>query len=70
MTIVLPILFFVVAVGLYAPRMTFRVWCVVALWIAMVIAFNYLKPPKTTWTSSGTAAKHTAGVASGAQAGQ
>ncbi|HVA91820.1 MAG TPA: hypothetical protein VNL71_18495, partial [Chloroflexota bacterium] len=51
------------AVGLYAPRMTFRVWCVVALWIALVIAFNYVKPGKMNWAAGGVAARHTANAA-------
>lgn len=43
MNIVLPILFAAVVVGLYVPRVTFRVWCALALWIVLVITFYYVK---------------------------
>lgn len=43
MNIVLPILFAAVAVGLYAPRITPRVWGALVLWIALVIGFYYVK---------------------------
>ena len=43
MNIVLPILFFVVGVGLFVRRMTPAVWCVIGSWIALVIAYNYFK---------------------------
>ncbi len=43
MTIVLPILFMAVAVGLFVPRVTPRVWFGLVLWICLVIAVNYFK---------------------------
>jgi hypothetical protein len=43
MSIVLPIFFFAVCVGLFTRRMTPRVWYVMAFWIALVIAYHYLR---------------------------
>lgn len=43
MNIVLPILFFAVGIGLYAPRMTLRLWGAMVLWIVLVIGFYYVK---------------------------
>jgi hypothetical protein len=43
MTIVMPILFFVAAVGLFARRITSGHWFAIAGWIMLVIAYNYLK---------------------------
>jgi len=43
MTIVMPILFFVAAVGLFSRRITPGHWFAVAGWIMLVIAYNYLK---------------------------
>ncbi len=45
MSIILPILFAVVGVGLFAPRMTARWWIFLACWILFVLVYNYLKPP-------------------------
>jgi len=38
MNIVLPIVFFVVGIGLFARRLTAGVWWAIAAWIALVIA--------------------------------
>jgi hypothetical protein len=38
--IVLPIVFFVVGVGLFAKRITPRVWWAIAAWIALVIGLR------------------------------
>ncbi len=43
MSIVLPIVFFAVGLGLYVRRMTPALWGLMTLWIALVIAFNYVK---------------------------
>lgn len=43
MSIVLPIVFFAVGLGLYVKRMTPRLWALMACWIALVIAYNYFK---------------------------
>ena len=42
-TLVLPILLFAAVTGLFVRRVTLRVWCVMALWIALVIARYYIK---------------------------
>ncbi len=41
MTIVLPIFFFAVILGLFVRPMSPRVWCAMGAWIALVIAFQY-----------------------------
>ena len=43
MTIVMPILLFVAAIGLFSRRITLVHWFTVAVWIVLVIAYNYLK---------------------------
>lgn len=43
MTIVMPILFFVAAVGLFSRKITAGHWFAIAGWIMLVIAFNFLK---------------------------
>lgn len=43
MTIVLPILFFAVVLGLFARRVTPRHWAALAGWIVLVVAYNYWK---------------------------
>lgn len=43
MSIVLPIVFFVVVVSLNVKHMNPRVWAVIALWIIAVIYYNYHK---------------------------
>lgn len=44
MSIVLPIMFFAVCLGLYAPRMTLRLWLLMAGWILLVLLYSYFKP--------------------------
>jgi hypothetical protein len=44
MSIVIPILFFAVFLGLFVPRMTFRWWLLLAGWILLILAYNYFKP--------------------------
>ncbi len=43
MSIVLPIVFFAVGLGLFVRRMTPGLWGLMTLWIVLVIAFNYVK---------------------------
>jgi len=43
MTIVLPIVFFAACIGLFARRITPTHWAALALWIALVIAYHFLK---------------------------
>ncbi len=43
MSIVLPIVFFAVGLGLFVRRMAPFHWGLMTLWIALVIAFNYVK---------------------------
>ena len=43
MSIVLPIVFLAVGVGLFAHRITPRVWALLTVWIMLVIALNYFK---------------------------
>lgn len=43
MSIVLPIIFFAVVLGLFVKRMTPRLWALLTLWIVLVIAYNYFK---------------------------
>jgi hypothetical protein len=43
MSIVLPIVFFAVGLGLFARRMTPRLWALMIAWIVIVIAYNYVK---------------------------
>jgi hypothetical protein len=52
MSIVLPIMFFAVGLGLFVPRMTFRLWLLVAGWIVLVILYNYFKPTAVPLGSS------------------
>lgn len=44
MSIVLPIVFFSVCLGLFVPRFTPRHWIILAAWIAGVITYNFFKP--------------------------
>jgi len=44
MSIVIPILFFAVFLGLYVPRMTRGLWLLMAGWILLVLTYNYFKP--------------------------
>ncbi len=43
MSIVLPIVFFSVVMGLWVRRMTPAHWLGLAAWIAVVIAYNFVK---------------------------
>ena len=43
MTIIFPILLAAVAMGLSLRRMTPVAWCALAIWIAGVIAYHYVK---------------------------
>ncbi len=43
MTIILPIIFFAACVGLFAKRITASHWAVMALMIALVIGYHFLK---------------------------
>ncbi len=43
MNIVLPIIFVAVGMGLWVRRMTPTHWGALALWIALVIAYTYVK---------------------------
>lgn len=43
MSIVLPIVFFAVALGLSVRRIAPLHWGVMTVWIALVIAYNYAK---------------------------
>jgi hypothetical protein len=43
MSIVLPIVFFAVGLGLFANKMSARLWALLAVWIVLVIAVAYLK---------------------------
>ena len=43
MSIVLPILFFALAIGLVVKKVTPRVWFVLICWICLVIAFNLVR---------------------------
>ncbi len=43
MTIVLPIVFFAACLGLFARRITATHWAILAFWIALVIAYQFLK---------------------------
>ena len=47
-SIVLPIVFFAVGMGLSVRRMTPRLWALLVAWIALVIAYNYVKPQAVT----------------------
>lgn len=43
MSIVLPIVFFAVVMGLFVPRMTPKHWVGLAVWIMLVVAHAYIK---------------------------
>ncbi|MGI4789054.1 MAG: hypothetical protein ACRYFS_09415 [Janthinobacterium lividum] len=43
MTIVLPIVFFAVCVGLFAKRITNAHWITLACWISLIIAYHFFK---------------------------
>ena len=43
MSIVLPILFFAVGLGLFVRRMTPVVWGALAFWIMLILLYNFLK---------------------------
>ncbi len=43
MSIVLPIVFFAVAMGLFIRRMTPLSWSLLVAWIAAIIAYNFFK---------------------------
>ena len=43
MTLILPILIFALVVGLIVEKMTPRVWCVLVLWISLVLVYSYFK---------------------------
>ncbi len=43
MNIVLPIVLFAACMGLFARRITSTHWTILAFWIALVIAYNFLK---------------------------
>lgn len=43
MSIVLPIVFFSVCLGLFVPRFAPRHWIILAAWIAGVLAYNFFK---------------------------
>lgn len=42
MTIVLPIIFFAVCLGLFAKRITTTHWIALAGWISLIIAYQFL----------------------------
>jgi len=44
MSIVLPIMFFAVLMGLFVPRMTRGWWLLLAAWITLILIYNYFKP--------------------------
>ena len=52
MSIILPILVMVVAVGLFAPRMTSRWWLFIVGWILLILLYNYVKPPAARSSSA------------------
>jgi hypothetical protein len=43
MSIVLPIVFFAVGLGLFVTKMTARLWALLTVWIGLVITVAYLK---------------------------
>jgi hypothetical protein len=36
-------MFAAVGIGLYAPRITYRTWILMAGWILLILLYNYLK---------------------------
>lgn len=44
MSIVIPIMFFAVGVGLFVPRMTRGWWILIGVWITLILIYNYFKP--------------------------
>ena len=44
MSIVLPIMFFAVLMGLFVPRITRGWWLVLAAWIILILLYNFFKP--------------------------
>ena len=43
MTIILPIVLAAVCLGLFSPRITYRHWSILGLWVVIVIAYNFFK---------------------------
>jgi len=53
MSIVIPLMFLSVLMGLFVPRMNKGWWCLLAGAILLVLLYNYVKPPAVPVTSVG-----------------